>query len=205
MLIFHDPALVLFAVPKTGTTSLEKALEARADVVINRPAQHKHRNVAGFEREVEPRHCKPNRAYLRVCVIRDPLDRLRSWYKYRRLPQFDSSNASTKDLSFEAFIQDQLDPENGRLPKIGNQRRFVSRSDGSIGMHRMYAYSHLPQMVDDLSGVLGPIKLDHSNVSPSADTDLTPETLAALKSDRAPEFELFQRVSETGVLDVDFD
>ncbi|MEM1301796.1 MAG: sulfotransferase family 2 domain-containing protein, partial [Pseudomonadota bacterium] len=113
MLIFHDPALVLFAVPKTGTTALENALEKRAAVNLGRPAQMKHCNVSGFERAVAPKHCKPNRAYLRVAVIRDPLDRLRSWYKYRLLPQFDGAKTSTKGISFEEFILDQISPDPG--------------------------------------------------------------------------------------------
>ncbi|WP_147125733.1 sulfotransferase family 2 domain-containing protein [Shimia ponticola] len=205
MLIFHDPPLVLFAVPKTGTTALEAALAKRADVTVGGSAQAKHCNVSGFERDIEPKHCKPGFGYLRLCAIRDPLDRLRSWYRYRLLPQFDGSATSTRDMTFEDFIRDQLDPSGGRLPKIGNQRRFVSRKDGSIGMHRMYAYPNLAQMVDDLADILGPIDLPRQNVSPKATTDLSPSTLDALKEARAPEFELYERVSETGMLDVDFD
>ena len=185
--------------------ALEAALADRADVSAGGTAQLKHCNVSGFERDVERAQCRSDRAYLRLCVIREPLDRLRSWYKYRLLPQFDDAKSSTKGMSFEEFILDQLDAKNGTLPKIGNQRRFVSRRDGSIGMHRMYAYTHLAQMIDELSSVLGPIELAHSNVSPAANTDISEPTLAALKEARAPEFALYDQVSAEGVLDVDFD
>lgn len=82
MQIFFKQNLAMLAVPKTGTTALEAALRGKADILFK--GRRKHMSAAAFDK-----HCAPflRNAYKltpeRIAVIRDPLDHLRSWYKYR--------------------------------------------------------------------------------------------------------------------------
>ena len=82
MLVFSEQNLVLFAVPKTGSTAMEVALKPWADIAFYK--QRKHTPVGRYQRKVAP--------FLReaysltpetMAVIRAPLEHLRSWYRYR--------------------------------------------------------------------------------------------------------------------------
>ena len=107
MLIFSAENLAYFAVPKTGTTSVELALRARADIVFAKgrkhmPAQRFHAKVAPFLETAFS--LRPDR----VAVMRDPVDQLGSWYRYRTTADLRGSQNSTAGISFDQFILDVI-------------------------------------------------------------------------------------------------
>jgi len=79
MLVFGDANLVLFAVPKTGSTAYHLALRGKADIsLINKPFL-KHMSMRKYEADFAPFLQKAyGLAPARVAVMRDPLEQLRS-------------------------------------------------------------------------------------------------------------------------------
>ena len=54
MLIFWESRLVFLATPKAGSTAVEAALEALANVAVQRPAVLKHADLRTYRRHIEP-------------------------------------------------------------------------------------------------------------------------------------------------------
>ncbi|MEF9604569.1 gamma-glutamyl kinase, partial [Paracoccus sp. PXZ] len=84
MLIFLQPRIVLLSVPKTGTTALEQALAPRAEIAFRSRPEIKHLNLRQYLHRIRPLLAplgEPD--FETVAVIREPLDWLRSWYRFR--------------------------------------------------------------------------------------------------------------------------
>lgn len=83
MLISIEHGLVFLSMPKCASTSIEMALQNYMDIVVRGPA--KHTNYRRYERFCRPfldQFCKQQKLET-VCLIREPLDWLKSWYRYR--------------------------------------------------------------------------------------------------------------------------
>ena len=54
MFVILQQKLAFLAIPKTGTTSIEKALRGEADIIMRKPPQVKHMTVMTFESFIRP-------------------------------------------------------------------------------------------------------------------------------------------------------
>jgi len=89
MLVFIAQKLVFLAMPKTGTTAIETAMDPWADAVFRTPSGLKHTNIQRFNRFYrKPFESHANGDIETVCVVREPVDWLGSWYRYRSREQF---------------------------------------------------------------------------------------------------------------------
>ena len=87
MLILSQNGLVYLATPKTGSTAVEQTLGNLADIRFSR--RRKHQNARFYHNRVAP-FLKASLSETNevIAVIREPMDWLRSWYRYRvRLPK----------------------------------------------------------------------------------------------------------------------
>lgn len=182
MLVFARPRLVLLSVPKTGTTALEAALAGDADLVLRNPPHLKHTNLQGWQKTFAPLFQDKGASFRTVAVVRDPVDRLRSWYKYRNRDDLVGQPNSTRGLSFEDFAAEFMKPgQRAPYARIGTQTDFVTGKDGRLA-DILYRYEDLDALVDLMARTLGrEIRLQRLNASPMADTTLTPATEAALR------------------------
>ncbi len=193
MLISIDKRLAFLAMPKTGTTSMEKALGRYCEIRFGRSPKTKHMTQRVFERFMMP--------YLRdigagdtetVCVIREPVDWLGSWYRFRSKPGFSRGPKSTKDVGFAAFIEGYLAKPQPEFSKIGRQSGFVAGKSGKPAVTHMFRYDNLPALVSFLDKRFGrELKLPKVNVSPPADMHLPPALRARLETERAEDFALY--------------
>lgn len=200
MLVFAAANLVLFAVPKTGSTAYHLALRRKADIVLSGRASIKHLTLRKYDRHFAP--------YLeqahglcpdRVAVIRDPLEYMRSWYRYRQRPDGPDSAKRVTNLSFDDFILASLEKRPPPFAKIGSQLAFISADDGAIRVNHLFAYERPLIFREFLSHRLGfAVKTGQKNVSPPAETTLSPETEAKLRRARADEFALHDRIMQAG-------
>lgn len=82
MLVSIEHGFVLLFTPKCASTSLERALHGRMDLVARGPLKHEnYRRYERFYRPLLAQHCEE--PLETVCVIREPVDWLASWYRYR--------------------------------------------------------------------------------------------------------------------------
>ena len=194
MLIFWKEKLVILAVAKTGTTAFEDELAPHADVAFRNPPRLKHA-TAHTMRHGFPKLFRPENAdsFEQVAVMRDPLDWLGSWYRYRQRSFLDGQPQSTSGLSFEAFVKGYLASPRKSFANIGSQAKFLEpRPNGTIVNH-LFRYENLEDAVAFLQSRLGlEISLPQKNVSPYADLTLSKETEAALRAQCSHDFRLWE-------------
>lgn len=200
MLVFANANLVLFAVPKTGSTAYHLALRRKADIVLSGRASIKHLTLRKYDRHFAPYLAQAHGlAPDRVAVIRNPLEYMRSWYRYRQRPDGPDGSKRIMDMNFDDFILATLEKRPPAFAKIGSQLAFVSDDEGTIRVNHLFAYERPLIFREFLSQRLGfAVKTGQKNVSPPADTAISPGTEAQLRSARAEEFALHDRIMQAG-------
>lgn len=200
MLVFVDPNLVLFAVPKTGSTAYHLALRGRADISLANKAGLKHMTARKFDRDFGPYLAQahgltPERA----AVIRDPLEQLRSWYRYRQDPKRKGAGNSAAGLSFDEFVQATIADKPPPFARVGSQFAFVTDDTGAVRIEHLFAYEKPTVFRTWLSQRLGQkIDTKEKNVSPPAPTPISPGVEAQLRAARADDFALHDAILDAG-------
>jgi hypothetical protein len=194
MLVFWKARLVLLAVPKTGTTALEAAFLPHADASILNPPQLKHCTVRRYRAQLAPVFERNGaRPMELMAVMREPMDWLSSWYRYRARPDLSGRPQSTAGISFERFVEAWLAEEPPEFARIGRQSRFLSAGDGVPEVDHLFRHDRLEEAVRFLEARLSvSVRLDRHNVSPPGPaTDLPPEAEAQLRREAGAEFALW--------------
>lgn len=192
MLVFWEQRLAILATPKTGSTAIESALESLAAVSIQRPPALKHTNVARFRRFVGPYlETAAGGPFTVVALMREPRDWLGSWYRYRSRDDIPDPAKSTQGIDFDAFVQAWCQTPRPGFAQVGSQARFLKGPEGQ-GADRVFRYENIGSFIAFLEDRLDfQILLPQLNVSPKAPMDLTPETLARLRTAAADDFALY--------------
>lgn len=191
MLVFAKEKLVFLALPKTGTTALEAALEPMAAMVMRNAPNLKHTPGFRYEKYLKTYLGKCGLTNLQTtCVIRHPVDWLGSWYRYRSRPAKDGATNSTKDMTFDAFVAEYASDTPADWARVGHPPRFIRNNDGQIMVDHLFQYEQMDLLVAFLQDRLGKIiDLPTRNVSPSKDMDLTTATSALFEAKHAQMFE----------------
>lgn len=194
MLVFWKQRLVIFSVPKTGTSAFDKTLAPLADISIINPPILKHMPVYRFNRFMTPLFDAVNSPKMeRFAVVREPLDWLGSWYRYRKRPELDGTSNSTKSISFDQFVLDAMKGKQPAHANVGSQVRFLSGGTGSAGVDHLFQYEQLDLACAFLKQRLGcELPLDRVNVSPPETLELSAKTMERYRRKKADEFELWK-------------
>lgn len=195
MLIFHRDNLVMFSVPKTGTTALEGALSPRASVILRDPPFLKHMPVQTFESRFAPMVLPQGQAARveRVAMIREPIDWLGSWFRYRNRDEIVGNKNSTRGMSFEDFVGETLKPLPVAPAQVGSQSKFLRFSDGSLGIDRLFRYEAMPHYIAYLETRLRTkITTARRNVSPEMPLSLPDDLRDAVQTARSDEYDLWR-------------
>jgi hypothetical protein len=174
MLIFWKERLVFLANTKTGSTSIEAALEQLAHVAIRRPPQLKHIRARSFNQHFRPLlHSKGGGSFTTIALMRDPVDWLGSWFRYRQRDDLGEAAPSTAGIDFPSFVEAYLSPAPPDFANVGSQAGFLGDAKGNLLVDRVFRYEALDSFVHFLEDTLGcAITLPHINVSPKAPLDL---------------------------------
>ncbi len=101
---------------------------------------------------------------------------------------------STRDISFDAFIEGYLSDAPPPPSRLGTQSDFLSRKDGSCGATALFPYERFDEAAAYLRRRLGTeTEPDAVNVSPFAELTLSPELEARLREERAADFALHRQ------------
>lgn len=196
MLLFWKAKLVVLAVPKTGTTALEEALSPFADVSILAPPEKKHVTARRYHGQLAPffenRGARPLQT---MAVIREPIDWLMSWYRYRARPEISGSATSTAGMEFEQFVNGWLSTPEPEYARIGRQSRFVADRDGMVIVDHLFRYEQLDHAVTFLEDRLGrKLTLPRRNISPPAKITLSKALETRLRREAEADFALWEKV-----------
>lgn len=196
MQIYFKENLAFLAVPKTGTTAYEIALRNEADIVFAK--RRKHMTAGQFQRRMMPflkdfYNLQPER----MAIMRDPIEQIRSWYRYRSAPG--NKKNRTEGCSFDEFVLATMQVPEPDFAAIGSQYGFLTMVDGKQPIEHLFAYEMQKVTRNWLEErfektIDFPIK----NVSPNRPTPLSPEVEAKLRQHRGPEFELYDRIMQAG-------
>jgi hypothetical protein len=204
MLVLEKARLIFLANPKTATQSTRAMLAPYAlDPDRFRKPGARHMGVSHYQRNLraglEAELGAPLESF---AVMREPLDHLHSWYRYRQRPDV-PPQASTNHVTFAQFVTEGLSQDPPYFAKIGRQAQFLAERDGQTGVEHLFDYARIHTLVRFLSIRLGDaLTLPMRNVSPKLSTqfDLPEHLLAKLGSALAADFRLYRAVSVTGYL-----
>ena len=199
MLVSLRHRLVILAMPKCASTSIEVAIRDEVDVVINRHPGAKHTTFRKDDRFLRRYFETFTDGPLEVVALfREPEDWLRSWWRYRSRDGLTDPTRSARGMTFHEYVGAYLSGRPGPA-SVGSQAQFVSAKDGSIGCDRIFRYENLDRFADWLSERLGAeVALDRLNVSPPATAaeGLDNETRKALSIGLAREYEIYRTIAE---------
>ncbi len=194
MLVFYEERLALLSVPKTGSTAYQAALRDRADLVVTNPPELKHATVRRFDRFFQTMFQKMFDTEIEIMgVVREPVDWLGSWYRYRSRPELTGHPNATHDLDFDAFVRAYLQMPRPACADIGSQAEFFQTRSNGKGASYVFRYENQAQIHDFLQERLK-IKFDlpRLNVSPQRPLDLTEDTLQRYRDAHSDEFRLYE-------------
>ena len=196
MLVFFKERLAFLSVPKTGTTAYETALRGRADMVISDPPLLKHAPVYRYNRFLRPMFLNVSKVELELmAVMREPVDWLGSWYRYRRRPFMEGKPNSTHGVSFDEFVQAYLQGKRPGFAEVGSQQKFLETQPNGTGVTHLFRYEDQPRLQRFLEERLEVrLELGRENVSPEMPLELSPETEARLRRKCAEEFALYDSI-----------
>lgn len=178
MLIFWDQRLVFLATPKAGSTAIEMALDSLASASLLRPAALKHTDIATYRRFVGPwLSAQTGAAFTTVALMREPVDWLRSWYRFKLRDDHDDPRHVMDGITFAGFAGRYA---AGQHPEISSQSDFLTDSDQRVD--RIFRYEDITSFVDFLESRLDcAIELPRINVPPSVDVHLPEPAEAQLR------------------------
>ena len=196
MLVFWKQKLVLLAVPKTGTTALEQALLPHASAAILDPPGQKHISAPQYRNRLSKFfEQRGNHPMDLVAVMREPVDWLGSWYRYRSRPQLSGKPNSTRGISFDAFVAAWLQPKRPDFADVGSQAKFLTDTDGNRAVDHLFRYDRMGDLVAFLENRLeAKFDIPRANVSPTGAVELSQDMRARLEEEAASEFTLWQSI-----------
>ncbi|AML52923.1 sulfotransferase family 2 domain-containing protein [Falsihalocynthiibacter arcticus] len=194
MLVFWKQKLVFLAVPKTGTSAIEEALGPIADMRITNPPMFKHMPLVRFNTYIKPFILENFDVEIEtVAVVRNPIDWLGSWYRYRSRPDLAGNPNSTAGMSFDTFVEGYLKNKKPAHSNVGSQAIFVSRHNGPIGVTHLFQYEQLDKLIEFLEARLNiGISLARTNQSPKGSVVLSSEMEERLRRKRTEEFAVWE-------------
>lgn len=200
MIIFPTANLVYFAVPRVGSTTFERAFRRAIPNAVILPENAKHMNVRQFEsnqRARPPEWFAKN--IRRMAILRDPLERLHSWYRYRRRLDQTQPN-STRGISFDTFIEGTMQPDPPSFAtNVGDQWQFCQRKDGTLGITHLFDIANPQPLNAFLQDRLGQgFPGEKSNQSDPLELTLSKTMEQKLRDHRAKEYEFYEKVRQSG-------
>jgi len=200
MLVFSKAKLVLLCVPKTGTTAYQTALGPHAAMVVRDPPELKHAPVFRYNRFYRPALEKFIGAPLDVvAVMREPVDWLGSWYRYRRRPFTKGQRSSTHDVTFDEFIDAYTRGDKPPFANVGSQAKFLEPQKNGTAVTHLFRYEDQEGLRNFLQDRLAvTFETVQENASPDMPLDFSAETEAKLRRKCADEFALWDGIGENG-------
>ena len=200
MLVFAREKLVFLSVPKTGTTAWQAALEPLATMVVRDPPELKHAPVFRYNRFFRPMLEKFVGEDLTVlAVMREPVDWLGSWFRYRQRDFLKGQRTSTQGLSFDAFVQGYMKGDRPAFANVGSQAKFLEPQRNGTAATHLFRYEDqagLRRFLEERLGAV--IETDRRNASPAMALELSPGTAEKLRRKCAGELELYDSIGENG-------
>ena len=161
--------------PKCASTSIEAAIKKFCNINFSGHPTIKHINAQVFSESILAAHQKlvPSSNIESFCLIREPLEWIESWYRFRtrdqlKDPRHPNHKNYTGNISYNDFIKEYI--SEGKRKSFANLRtqyKFLSLNNGQIGVDHIIPMDRLDLVTNLLSEKLEQkIKIRKKNVSP---------------------------------------
>ncbi len=206
MLLAPRHGFVFLAMPRAASTAIETAFRPYAQLVQqSRSPGIKHTTCAEFQRFLQPYLTAkgfPRESYEVVCVFREPIDWLASWWRYRSReeladPLHHNHRNYAGHVSFERFARAYIagDEQFARLEDPAGVRRpsdFVLSDSGRVGLDRVFRHDRLDLLVEYLREKIGEeVEVRTRNASPDRSFPLSEACERELRGFFAPEYRIY--------------
>lgn len=125
-------------------------------MVLSGPPALKHAPVFRYSRFLRPMYEKVCDTELELmALMREPVDWLGSWYRYRRRDDMAGHPNSTKDMSFDAFVQAYCAGEKPSYADVGDQAKFLRPHPSGCAVKHLFAYESQNEWLAFLHEKLG--------------------------------------------------
>jgi len=201
VLLAPGKGFVFLASTKSGSTSIETAFMSHSQVILQKPPAIKHTTYAGFQRFLQPflnSNGFPRESYEVVCVFREPIDWLSSWWRYRSReklanPTDPKHRNYTGEVTFEQFARAYMEGCE-QFAQVGRPSRFVRPRSGQAEVDRIFRYDRLDLLVDFLCEKVGEeVEVGSANTSPDRSFFLSGECETELREFFSPEYRIYER------------
>lgn len=201
MLYFHRDRLVFLEVPKTGSSAVAQALRGLATIEVSDPPRLRHMNIGTFNARARS-HLKSAFPWQveTAAVMREPVDRLVSWYRYLQRPPVPGAPDSTTGMAFADFVDAVLAGDE-RFEGIGRQDRFLMADNDTPQVTHIFQYDRQDILAAFLTERLAmPISFARINVSRAAPVEVPDDLRDKVAAARPREAALWRQVSARGHL-----
>lgn len=178
MMISVKYNFVFLSNQKCASTSIEAMLKPYSDILLVGNPALRHTNYKSYCQYIEP-YIKARvgiESIETICVLREPLSWLHSWYKYRaRIALRKSSHPnhinSTFGIAFSDFIKAYLLDSPPPFANVGLQQEFVEDISGNIGVSKIFTYENLDYFLQYMRQKINKgLELERLNSSPKKST-----------------------------------
>ena len=206
MQLSTDSGFAFLCAPKCASSSIEAAIAPFCNINFSGPGGLKHITARDYRAFILAYHNRvlANKPIEAFSIVREPTEWLFSWYRYRQRndikdPAHPFHHNYTGHLTFEEFVDAYLtDGKRPSFANVGNQTRFHTLADGSVGVERIFAMACLDRVAAYLSEKLGKrIELPMKNKAPEMAMELTSARRTQLREAMAADFALYERVLES--------
>ena len=128
-----------------------------------------------------------------LAVVREPVDWLGSWYRFRSRADLVGHVHSTRDMSFDTFVQAYMQTPQPEFADVGSQSQFFRTRNNGVGASHVFKYDHQDRIGEFLQSRLNfDFTLQSENVSPPAETTLSSATEAAFRKHSKADFAVYE-------------
>jgi hypothetical protein len=164
--------------PKCASTSTEKVLRPFGQITTDSEPAFKHFNYRQYKRFFTPILAtrlrdkpEPNDQIEIVCLFREPVDWVNSWYRYRTRRALATmpggKRKSTANMSFEEFSREYVSSNPRPFAHVGRQIDFIKDKHGQIGDIKVFRYEKYEDFLAYMAKKVGkPLAAPKLNVSP---------------------------------------
>ncbi|QDL92480.1 sulfotransferase family protein [Paroceanicella profunda] len=197
MLISVRHRTAYLAMPKTGSTSVETVLRGQCEFRVGGQPKFKHMNFARYEKFFEQMLESYNISDVEsVCLFREPIDWLMSWYRYRSRDELAGTGRGTQGMSFEEFIDGILVGGQVKMANVGSQAAFVRAADGSVGVDHVFRYENFEAFRAFLCARFGTeLAFPRLNSSPRAPAELSAALRARLEDALSADLAIYHDIA----------
>lgn len=195
MLTHIEGGFAYLGMTKTGSTSVENAIRPLCQIMFTRDHRVTHMPGHHFEKYIRPFLDDMGMTGIdSVCQLRNPLDWLESWWRYRAKPSDWQPEISTKGIGFDQFAAEYIAGEpRPYLADLWRPQAFIFSEDGRRCVDLIFRFEDMALFEKFLSQRVGTrISIKKHNASPLRWTRMGKATRAALEDHFKPELDLWE-------------